>query len=198
MRRQLLVTSLWIFLAACAERQKPEIVQAETIYAIDEEAFFESNTYFDTLDTDATRIAWGDFLFGMTQNEFYDVKTRNRNYFYHIGGKEYSLTGMFDDSGKLYMLHMESIAREKQLLDSKIRDEYITLYKMASEHFGSTTEEYGFPANDELAPGEVKWLKLWKLQNRLVRLGIQHHVTSDYCAVLQIADQPVLEKMKAL
>ena len=180
---------LLILFCSCKETQKEEVYDTPKVDTQQVNTVREPLP--DSVALQLARIAYADFKFGMNENEFYDAKTKNKDYFYRIKDNLYSLNGQFDDSGHLYRLELEGLSYDAHQLNEKVKQEYETLDKIMVETYGEATEDYGFPTLDKFQPEQIVWSKYWKYYTKLIHVGVQQTPRNTYHAIAYFTDEPM-------
>jgi hypothetical protein len=150
----------------------------------------------DSLLRDKASIAFRDFRFGMTQNEYYETKADNRNYFYKIGPHDYALSGSFDDSGRLYLLDIEGMHRDLAELQGKVRSEFATLKDLMTSEHGTPRLEGEYPAR--LHTDTFLTVVSWKYFTKQIELGVVRKPEGTCCAGLRLLDEPLFQRTQRL
>lgn len=144
----------------------------------------------DTIALFQRNVAYADFRFGMTPNEFYEAKTRNKDYFYKIGHYRYAIQGAFDDSEGLYQLRLEGMNTDPNKFDPSLRKEIEALCNVVSKTYGEASLKNTFPSWSALRSEETYWIHTWQVAEKTAAVGLSK-TNSDMCfAVARFRNRP--------
>ncbi len=144
----------------------------------------------DTVALFQRNMAYADFRFGMTPNEFYEAKTRNKDYFYKIGHHRYAVQGAFDDSEGLYQLRLEGMNTDPNKFDPLLRKEIEALCNVVSKTYGEASQKNRFPSWSALRSEETYWISTWQVAEKTASVGLSK-TNSDLCfAVARFRNRP--------
>lgn len=136
-----------------------------------------------TTDTGLARRAFGDFLFGMGQDAYYDLKSTKRDYFYRIGQHDFAISGLFDTAGRLYGVDIEGMRRSLADLRGRVFDETEALWSFVDAEHGAPQMQQEFPSEVSLPKDTFLCLASWQYRTKEIRLGVARNSDAVYAMV---------------
>lgn len=136
-----------------------------------------------TIDTFLAQRAFGDFLFGMGQDAYYDLKSTKRDFFYRIGAHDFAISGLFDSAGRLYGVDIEGMRRSLADLQGRVFDETETLRSFVGAEHGAAQKKQEFPLAVSLPQDTFLCLASWQYRTKEIRLGVARNSDAVYAMV---------------
>ncbi|CAN5909809.1 hypothetical protein BH24BAC1_BH24BAC1_25050 [soil metagenome] len=163
---------------------------------IEEAAWLEKErAKVDSLRTahiETAHIAYGKATFGMSKAEYEKTGLERWN---SIADESFLFYPSFTKEDKLYLLSIESLERNANLIDTELIGKVNKLRDVVSNKYGSPHAQVPYSFFD-FKPGKTQWLYFWILGPKTIRIGLkENYEGATYSTVCHIFDQPTFKRV---
>ncbi|MBK8699448.1 MAG: hypothetical protein IPN29_07850 [Saprospiraceae bacterium] len=142
----------------------------------------------EDLNDDADN-AYDRLKFGMTLQEVNDLNEAKQKLVNHCYRFSYS----FNDKGELYAIYLRSDAEKAIYYETRLQSKYSNLCRIISEKYGNKDNCGTLPSIFEVMNNKTMFLAKWRLENKLIQVGITQVELNGYKVLCKISN-PVMEQ----
>lgn len=143
----------------------------------------DSMSGMNKIDSTEQMRAYGEVFFGMTNKEV--QKINSFQFMKKIGRYDFYFHELYNDNDSLYCLTINSNSRTANYYNNEVLDTYKTLRSSIVEKYGDPLVYNPFPSFTELSPNKAIYSAIWKLGDKIIRLGVKEreYTYEIYCEI---------------
>lgn len=202
MKRFLLLSIMMTLLISCNSNQKKlhtEKRKADSLIQIlqlEREKFLADSLSIAQRREQAI-TAFGGIKFGMSKDTVKAImeKTFQQGASKILGAYSYSFSPVFNNSGQLYMLQLQTAPESSLQLESTVMARVQNLKQIISAKYGEPQKSFAFPDDFAFVESNLQWTNIWKFDTKTIKIGVAAEPEGSlYKAVCWIYDDPIRVK----